>query len=172
MLSIQFYYMKFQVGDTVSILDEPLKGKVMSVGTRIKVLLEDGFEETYLPSQLSIFSKNMLEIPLDIKDSVYSSEIKVPKIAEIDLHFDAQRMKIHQIESNEILNRQLQLLGEEIRESMAHKVDQLIVIHGIGKGILKNEVIQLSKKFPKITVRTLTESRYKNCAIALDFDYL
>jgi dsDNA-specific endonuclease/ATPase MutS2 len=55
---------------------------------------------------------------------------------------------------------------------MAHKVDRLIVIHGIGKGILKNEVIQLSKKYPKITVRSLTESRYKNCAIALDFDYL
>jgi DNA-nicking Smr family endonuclease len=114
----------------------------------------------------------MLEIPLDIKDSAHSREIKAPKIAEIDLHFDAQRMKIHQIESKEILNRQLQLLGEEIRESMAHKVDRLIVIHGIGKGILKNEVIQLSKKYPKITVRSLSESRYKNCAIALDFDYL
>lgn len=164
--------MKFQIGDTVSILDEPLKGKVLSVGNRIKVLLEDGFEESYLPSQLSIFSKNILESTVEVKDRVHITEIKPLKVVEIDLHFDAQRMKIHHIEHNEILNRQLQLLAEEIKECLSQKVDRLIVIHGIGKGILKNEVIQLSKRYPTISVHSLSESRYKNCAIALDFDYL
>ncbi len=172
MLSIQFNSMKFQVGDTVSILDEPLKGKVMSMGNRIKVLLEDGFEESFLPSQLSVYAKEMFNHELEVKDQASAPQFKTQKISEIDLHFDAQRMKIHSIEPQEVLQRQLILLQEEIRESISNKVDRLIVIHGIGKGILKNEVIQISKKHPNITVRILTESRYKNCAIALDFDYL
>jgi hypothetical protein len=114
----------------------------------------------------------MFNHELEVKDQASAPQFKTQKFSEIDLHFDAQRMKIHSIEPQEVLQRQLILLQEEIRESIANKVDRLIVIHGIGKGILKNEVLQISKKHPNITVRTLTESRYKNCAIALDFDYL
>lgn len=163
--------MKFKVGDMVSILDEPLKGKILSVGTRIKVMLEDGFEESYMPSQLSVFSNEMHQNAPEIKDSIYVPQYKTKKTSEIDLHFDAQRMKIHCIGPQEVLHRQLILLQEEIRESISNKTDRLIVIHGIGKGILKQEILKLVQNYSTITVKNLNESRYKNCAIALDFDY-
>jgi dsDNA-specific endonuclease/ATPase MutS2 len=163
--------MKFKVGDTVSILDEPFKGKILSVGARIQVLLEDGFEESYLPSQLSLYTKELFNLEPEIKDHTSAPLFKTQKISEIDLHFDALRMKIHKIEPQEVLQRQLILLQEEIRESISNKVDRLIVIHGIGKGILKQEVYKLIQNYAIITVRSLHESRYKNCAIALDFNY-
>lgn len=163
--------MKFKVGDTVSILDEPLIGKILNVGARIKVLLEDGFEESFLPSQLSVYTKGLFNHEPEMKDQASAPQFKTQKISEIDLHFDAQRMKIHSIEPQEVLQRQLILLQEEIRESIFNKTDRLIVIHGIGKGVLKQEVLKLAQNYAIITVRTLHESRYKNCAIALDFDY-
>ena len=163
--------MKFKVGDTVSILDEPLKGKILSVGARIHVILEDGFEESFLPSQLSLHTNLLFNLEPEVKDQASAPQFKTQKISEIDLHFDAQRMKIHSIEPQEVLQRQLILLQEEIRESIFNKIDRLIVIHGIGKGVLKQEVLKLAQNYAIITVRTLHESRYKNCAIALDFDY-
>ena len=163
--------MKFKVGDTVSILDEPLKGKVLSVGTRIKVLLQDGFEESFLPTQLSVFTKELLHEEMELKDQIATTHFKTQKISEIDLHFDAQRMKIHNISPEEILQRQLILLQEEIRESISNKIDRLIVIHGIGKGILKQEVLKVAQNYTTIIVRSLQESRYRNCATALDFNY-
>jgi len=64
---------------------------------------------------------------------------------EVDLHAESMGDNLQGLSNTEILELQLNELKRALRAAVNNMQDRLVIIHGIGKGILKEEVIRLLK---------------------------
>lgn len=82
----------------------------------------------------------------EIKDRMLSAteqqtktEVKKPE-AEIDLHIENIHDKHKSMDSSEILRYQLSYFERHLENAIATGMDQIIFIHGVGNGVLKNSI--------------------------------
>lgn len=162
-----------KVGDKVKWINESMRGVVKEVaGSRLKVLLENGFEEEVAASKV------VIDCPLDF--SIENSneekhlnliyERKSIQIEEIDLHIENLTVHWASIPKNKILERQLTTFYEEFQTCRRNRVDKLIVIHGKGEGILRRNIIAYLLQYPNFTFSDMTEGKYKGAAIEISFN--
>jgi len=146
----------FKVGDAVSVLNETIRGKITSVGSKkSKIEDEDGFTREYLNSVL-VHSKSSTtyklgddkldkEIqnklnPQQKNKKVSSSSSKSELAFEIDLHYESLTESLS-IKSNfEILQKQLTACRSFVQKSLSKKLKRIVIIHGKGEGVLKSEI--------------------------------
>jgi hypothetical protein len=80
---------------------------------------------------------------------VYSAnEIKrnlPPARTVIDLHIEKISNQWQSLSNNEILQTQLNEFNKYYELAVAHKIAEFIVVHGIGEGVLKDEIHQILK---------------------------
>lgn len=162
-----------KVGVKVKWLNKPWAGVVREVlGSRVLVLLNDGFEEWEQISQLITVDqtkdKENSEI-YDSKNEVKHIEVRPLRTSEIDLHIENLFVHWQQIPKEKILERQLAALKEEYQKCMKDKTDELIVIHGKGSGILKENLIQFLKQTNNTRYEEMTNGKYKQAAIKIYF---
>ncbi len=74
---------------------------------------------------------------------------------EIDLHIEALLPNTRGLSNSEILKIQLDTLHKYIQLSIVHRQERLIVIHGLGKGVLREEVHKILKQTKEVV-------RFKN----------
>jgi len=98
--------------------------------------------------------KFVLPLKLQQKNLVTSSNIEAPKY-ELDLHIEALLDNSRGLSNAEIVQLQLDTLRHYLQLAMVHRQERMIVIHGLGKGRLKEEVHVILKQTPEV-------SRYKN----------
>ncbi|MBC7553398.1 MAG: Smr/MutS family protein [Taibaiella sp.] len=79
---------------------------------------------------------------------------EVPK-HEIDLHIEQLISNHSKLSTDEIMKKQLDTLEHYLQLAIMHRQDRLIVIHGLGKGKLRDEVHNVLKK-------TTNVGRFKN----------
>ena len=90
--------------------------------------------EEFKPEYDSVLlQKNIFEV------SKTRESLRLPR-SVIDLHIEKLTENYQQMSNLEILTLQLKALEVEVELSIAHLQPSLIVIHGIGKGKLKNEI--------------------------------
>lgn len=161
--------MTLKVGDHVSKIDEPIDGHILSVdGHTAEVLWSDGFEERLLIKKITL--KKTFEIEeIQVKDQLVSPILVARKIEEIDLHFDKIEIKHHLVPKYEILIRQLNYFYEEVQRAKKEKLDTLIVIHGRGEGVLREELIAACQKIDHIYFETAQDKKYRGNALAIHF---
>ncbi|TVR76893.1 MAG: hypothetical protein EA412_12555 [Chitinophagaceae bacterium] len=88
---------------------------------------------------------------------------------EIDIHFDKIPDNLN-IPKNERLIFQINYLEKEIDNAIKEGLWRLVVIHGHGKGTLKNEVLKLKEKYSEIvSIKTLHSKRYAGGASEINF---
>jgi len=161
--------MALKVGDIVSFLDEVGEGKVVDILDEFKVsVLVDGFERTYNnteliridPAEREDFYKRVTgeifsglidepEEPDFPKKSVPKQKTRLPN--EINLHMEDLRDEYSDLSAGEKLQLQLRYFSEKLEEAIRLKKDNLIVIHGVGKGTLRAEVRLILDDYPNIT---------------------
>lgn len=149
--------MHFKIGDRVSFLYQKGEGIVKSIqGDRIEVTdLESDFE--------IIFDKNeLVKVNEALKKALYNEDYRVemseaesflnftndinPHIRkekefwEIDLHTHMFMESEKGKSSGELLQKQIHEFKSFFNEAQERMVRRLIVIHGIGKGTLKQEI--------------------------------
>ena len=139
----------FQKGDKVSILDEQGVVTVVKALTSNSCLIEDeyGFERTiahkdlvkYEPQKFKKVVVNRL-----YTEELSSSEKVSPKkkkyIPVVDLHMENLVDKHNHMTNHEIVLFQLEHFNSKLTGFMRNRVKEFIVVHGIGKGKLKQEV--------------------------------
>ena len=86
--------------------------------------------------------------------SVSTSSIEPPKY-EIDLHIEALLDNKKGLSNAEIIKIQLDTLQRYLQLAIVHRQSRMVVIHGLGKGKLREEVHTILKQTPEV-------SRYKN----------
>jgi len=159
----------FKIGDLVSKIDEPIDGHILSIDHQVvHVLWDDGFEEKILRKKITL--KKSIELSeIEVKDDTTSITWRKRRIEEVDLHFDKIEIRHHLVPKYEILIRQLNYFHEEVQRAKREHLDTLIVIHGRGEGVLKEELIAACQKMEHIQYETAKDKKYNGNALAIHF---
>jgi hypothetical protein len=159
----------FKAGDTVAYLDEPGTGTVIEInGDQVLVADENGFEDTY-PAQ-SLVLKRALKI--DSSASIPQKDAIAPKAndkerpsqknlkLECDLHFEV----LVDFPKNYTNYQKLQIQLSEARKTLdkARKagIKKVILIHGVGQGILREEVHTLLERLDDVQFYDASYAEY------------
>jgi dsDNA-specific endonuclease/ATPase MutS2 len=138
-----------KIGDRVHLLDGVDRGVIISIDSKgVKVEWEEtGFENLHEPFELVVVNRDIarwMNEPIIPKDNIPKKKskerIKKRVIKEVDLHAGAILHSTKGMQSHEILSFQLNELSKAFENTYKSRIKTLIVIHGKGKGRLKEEV--------------------------------
>jgi hypothetical protein len=126
-------------------------------------ILKDNFldkeviEKTFNMEDLTRL-KAIKEFKQPQKTSIAKQKIK-DLTKEIDLHIEELLDSYSTLTNTEILSVQLERFEKEIQYCLSNGIKKLIVIHGVGNGKLKQEIISILKTIEDITYY---DASYKN----------
>jgi DNA-nicking Smr family endonuclease len=145
--------MGFIVGEKVGFLFEKGEATITEILSKnqYKIIDELGFSQVRLESDLikihgSEYSINKIE-DKEIKNQInktkksisHSNKKKIDKW-EIDLHIHKLTDSYQHLSNTEILLKQLQKYKTTFLQAKNNRIKILVVIHGVGEGVLKNEI--------------------------------
>lgn len=143
-----------KIGDWVSVLDDDLKGKIISFQAH-HVTIEDehGFfhtieKEKTVPQNQNLYDS--ISVVSTKEENLKASKKNQNTLHSIDLHFDRLVKNPIQYESWERLLIQKEKLIEKLEFCRKNKIKRLNIIHGIGDGVLQNMVHETLKGFAGI----------------------
>ena len=138
-----------KIVDSVSITDENLKGKIISIlGEKIQIQDEHGFEYFFHQSRVVVqneaFYHNISVIQKEETTKNISKKHANNEMV-LDLHFDRLVKNPQGYDSWERLFIQKEKLQETLDFCRANKIKNLEIIHGLGDGTLQNMVYEVLK---------------------------
>ncbi|HKL90626.1 MAG TPA: Smr/MutS family protein [Allomuricauda sp.] len=155
---------KFSIGDRAEVLDEAIAGIVQKVdGNRVTLITEDGFPMQYSVSDLvkiegdiSVSNyeadqvKKQKELPKRRKTpTVKPKERSAPKM-EVDLHIHQLVKSSRGMSNYDILNIQLDTAKRQLDFAMRKRIQRVVFIHGVGEGVLKEELHYLFNRYDNV----------------------
>lgn len=161
-----------KVGQSVVLMDSDLRGKIVSLGKRVLIGLEDGLMIEAAYGEFAVTDDVELEVlkssKVKAKKNTVSSTPRPKRnsgILEVDLHIEVLPGGLS-IPKGQQLQFQMDTFKRIIRENLSHKGMKINFIHGIGDGILKaairkelDEVLALRCTYsvgdPAVTVVTI-----------------
>lgn len=169
--------MNFKAGDRVSFLDEEGTAEILEIRGQLALLLtEDGFELEYPLNKLvprpGSLSNALLSKPLNVKDAPVKTTISAkkqkPDYLEVDLHLHELVEKYSGFTKNDVLNYQLNHAKKHFFKARKAGVKKIIFIHGVGEGILKQELRKMLSSFDGITFYDADYTKYGLGATAVE----
>jgi dsDNA-specific endonuclease/ATPase MutS2 len=86
---------------------------------------------------------------------------RTPEIVEVDLHINELIDKPEGLSNSEMLKIQKEKVESEMKQAIQTGVKKIVFIHGIGQGVLKQEVVNLLKtKFRKYSFQDASFQEY------------
>ena len=152
------------IGDKVEVLDEAISGRVESIeGDVVTLMTSEGFPLKYQLKELvkvergikvSNFEvvqvKKEKEQPKKRKtSSIKPKERNAPKM-EVDLHIHQLVKSSKGLSNFDILNLQLETAKRQLDFAIKKRIQKVVFIHGVGEGILKEELYYLFKKYDNL----------------------
>jgi hypothetical protein len=131
-----------KVGQSVVLMDSDLRGKIVSIGRKVMIELEDGLRIEAAYGEFAVTDATELKALKSSKVKDKKTTGSRPKqkavsgILEVDLHIEAIPGGCS-IPKGQQLQFQMDTFKRIIRENLSHKGMKISFIHGIGDGILK-----------------------------------
>lgn len=156
--------MDLKVGDFVEVLDDTIRGVIIQIeGTQITFEDEDGFPFTFQGSQLIKVKghykvaayevakiKSEKDPPKKAKSNPPKRKLRnAPKI-EVDLHIHQLVKSTRGMNNFDILNLQLETAKRQLEFAFRKRIQKVVFIHGVGEGVLKEELKYLFKKYDNL----------------------
>lgn len=175
--------MQFKVGDTVRFLHEVGVGKVLEIKSKTLILEdENGFEMEYpfahlVPSmeasedELLGKVENQSKINVTIKKPLFSPKRKGEQEWKLDLHMENLVDSHKNMTNHEILTVQLNQFKKFVKTAEDAKVGRMVIVHGVGTGKLKYEIIQLVRGMNGAEIFDADYSEYGRGASILERKY-
>ncbi len=154
---------KFQLGDKVASLNDTVEGIVVKIEIQeIIIRSEDGFEYNYLENELIPvgdldsylqndhhleFIKETDQIKNSKKTSLKSSKRKQIPPLEVDLHIHHLINSTKGLSNYDMLSLQIKTAKQQLEFAIRKKIPRVVFIHGVGEGVLKQELEYLFKKY-------------------------
>jgi len=154
----------FQIGDSVETIDDTIKGVVTNIEEReITIETEDGFPMIFMSSELvkvendiSVSNyeiaqiKSEKEIPKKRKGPVAKpKERNAPKM-EVDLHIHQLTSTSRGMSNYDMLNLQIETATRQLEFAMRKRIQKVVFIHGVGAGVLKEELKYLFGRYENV----------------------
>lgn len=164
----------FKKGDSVEVLDEPIKGIVMAVDKmQITIETEDGFPLTFMAKQLvkvadeikvSNFEAFQVKKQKDLpkkkrKKVVKPKERNAPKM-EVDLHIHQLTKSTKGLTNFDMLNIQLDAAKRQLEFAINKRIQKVVFIHGVGEGVLKEELHYLFGRYSNVSYSDADYKKY------------
>lgn len=160
-----------KVGQSVVLMDSDLRGKIVSIGRKVMIELEDGLRIEASYGEFAVTDATELKALKSSKVKAKTTTASKSKqkaasgILEVDLHIEAIPGGSN-VPKGQQLQFQMDTFKRIIRENLSHKGMKISFIHGIGDGILKaairkelDEVLALRCTYsvgdPAVTVVTI-----------------
>jgi DNA-nicking Smr family endonuclease len=144
---------KFKPGDQVSVLNETIRGVVISEeGNVVRIEDTDGFERKYEPDELvhshqddynfdDLDEEEMIADQLkSIRKERFEKTSGLNKSYYIDLHIEVLVDDHNNMTNFEIVQTQMEYCKNFIRNALESNRKKVYIIHGKGQGVLKAEV--------------------------------
>jgi hypothetical protein len=155
----------FIVGDTVSVLDDVVKGVVSKInGNTVFIKDETGMEFYYEASELvkidgdqnqllkyNEASNHLLQSKVSEKPNKRKPIFKKTKneiVFEVDLHINKLVKSTNGLDNYDMLNLQIDTAKRKLEYAIQKRISKVVFIHGVGEGVLKTELQYLFKKYP------------------------
>jgi len=154
----------FNIGDKVEAIDDVIRGVVSNVnGNAITVQTEDDFPLVFEAKELVIITGNIpvsnyeiakikreKELPKKRRPTIVKSkERNLPKM-EVDLHINHLVKNPKGMGNHEMLNLQLDTAKRQLDFAISKRIQKVVFIHGVGEGVLKEELLYLFNKYDNV----------------------
>ncbi|WBU89444.1 Smr/MutS family protein [Cellulophaga omnivescoria] len=156
----------FSIGDKVEVLDDTISGVVVAVnGYNVTIETDMGFEISYLKKELiKIANADTIRVSnyevAKIKQekeqpkrknrpSVKPKERNIPKM-EVDLHINQLVKSSKGMGNFDMLNLQLETAKRQLNFAIQKRIQKVVFIHGVGEGVLKEELHYLFNKYDNL----------------------
>ncbi|MDC3252898.1 Smr/MutS family protein [Crocinitomicaceae bacterium] len=151
--------MKFRIDQEVVFIHEVGGGVVRRITQSGRYIVEDsdGFEREFLQSELGVVHSQEYNIDVSRKSGLNEDESfstarhvvnkerltgsrKPIEVWELDLHIEELTSSHDGWSNADILKKQLRELATFYKKARAHRIRKVVIIHGVGMGVLRDEV--------------------------------
>ncbi len=165
-----------KVGDKVDTIDDIVSGTITKIdGDRVTILTEEGFELEFGAAELMVTpGKQAIKVSnyeaATAKSSKETSKPRkrstpkpkqrnIPKM-EVDLHIDQLVASAKGMSNYDMLNLQIETAKRQLEFAIKKRIQKVVFIHGVGSGVLQEELKFLFKKYGNITYYDADYQKY------------
>jgi hypothetical protein len=181
--------MRYKSGQKIVFMNEPGGGVVQSVGDGYIVVMDDsGFDQKCLLSEIApvhgeeyrLNSEDIVAINEDesyatirhqVRKGVLTGKRKSVDVWEIDLHIEEITDSHSNLSNGEIVLKQMRELRTFFQRAKSKRIRKLVIIHGVGLGVLKEEVRSFLDKQSSIDYFDADFREYGKGATAVEIFY-
>ncbi len=166
-----------KTGDIVSVLDEPITGKVVSLTSEeVTIETEDGFDMTFFIKEVVKIQSGEMIVPSyeEVHRNLQEKEIfkKKPKRPapkpkerhlppmEVDLHIHKLVKSTKGMANHDMVNLQLDTAKRQLDFAISKRIPKVIFIHGVGQGVLKEELKYLFGRYDNVRISDADYKKY------------
>lgn len=158
--------MSFKIGERVEAMDDTITGTINVIdGEKITVLSDDGFLLIYQATELIkiVEDRNLtvsnFEIAKIKSEKAIGKRKNIPVVKpkertqpkmEVDLHIHQLVPSERGMSNFDILNIQLDTAKRQLDFAILKKIQKVVFIHGVGEGILREELKYLLGKYENV----------------------
>ncbi|WP_297797100.1 Smr/MutS family protein [uncultured Eudoraea sp.] len=156
----------FKVGEKVEVIDDKLTGVVIAISDDlITIRTDEGFHMDFSASEL-IHTEDVKAIKVTnfeaaqvkgIKEQVVKPKAKKtsPKdrnkpTMEVDLHIHQLVPSSKGMSNYDMLNIQMETAKRQLEFAIRKRIQKVVFIHGVGEGVLKEELNFLFKRYENV----------------------
>lgn len=175
--------MSFKVGQKVVFVRDVGGGVIVEV-SNFKIVIEDehGFKHVCEADDLALVYNE--DYTLDDKqeaqllNSKEQKDLKkrsqkhkrfVDELWEIDLHIEKLMDNHRSLSNSQIIRRQMSALQTFINKAVRNNISKVVVIHGVGEGVLMNEVLSYLDKIDGVKYESADYLTYGKGATEVTF---
>ena len=166
----------FALGDSVETIDDTIKGVVVGISTtEITIESTDGFRLQYAPDELlrthigdtlEVTNYEVARIKAEKETpkrrasfGTKPKERNTPKM-EVDLHINQLVRSSKGMSNYDMLNLQLETAKRQLQFAIQKRIQKVVFIHGVGEGVLKEELNYLFNRYENITFYDADYQKY------------
>ena len=165
------------IGDIVSVLDEPIRGKVTAIdGDAITMMSDEGFDMVFLRNELVVEEESILISPSyeEVQKNLQEKEVfkKKPKRSiarpkekqrppmEVDLHIHKLVKSTKGMTNHEMVMLQIDTAKRQLDFAINKRIPSVVFIHGVGQGVLKEELKYLFGRYDNVRISDADYKKY------------
>ncbi|GAA0724175.1 hypothetical protein GCM10009430_28450 [Aquimarina litoralis] len=166
-----------KIGDFVSVLDEPISGKVISInGDQITIASTDGFNMHFMKNELVLEESDNSLVPSyeEVQKNLQHKEVyrKKPKrnitrpkeknvpAMEVDLHIHKLVKSTKGMSNHDMVTLQLDTAKRQLDFAISKRIPNVVFIHGVGQGVLKEELRYLFGRYDNLRISDADYKKY------------
>ena len=142
-----------KIGDKIMVIDDDLSGVISKIeNSQVHFVTDEGFDYVYSSSKIVVVNPLVEKQFLQgnprkklLSQKAISKKSKSKQLPVFDLHIEKIQVRHKHLSDAQKLQIQLDEVRRIIIKMQRQKQKEFILVHGVGKGVLKNEIIKILK---------------------------